>query len=80
MIELTVYSRPGCHLCEELVAELEPLAAGRARIDIVDISEDGALTRRFGLSIPVLMHGDEELSRYRLDRGRLTEFFDQQSP
>jgi hypothetical protein len=80
MIELTVYSRPDCHLCDELVAELEPLVAGRARIDIVDISDDASLERRFGLLIPVLMHKDEELSRYRLDRGRLTEFIDRQSP
>ena len=80
MIVLTVYSRPECHLCEEMVAELEPLIAGRARIDVVDISEDEGLARRFGLLIPVLMHADEELSRYRLDRSRLTEFIDRQSP
>jgi hypothetical protein len=80
MIVLTVYSRPDCHLCDELVAELEPLVVGRARIDIVDISDDERLAKRFGLLIPVLMHGDEELSRYRLDRSRLTEFIDRQSP
>jgi len=80
MIVLTVYSRPDCHLCDELVAELEPLVHGRARIDIVDISEDESLERRFGLLIPVLMHDDVELSRYRLDRGRLTEFIDRLSP
>ena len=80
MIVLTVYSRPDCHLCEELLAELKPLIAGRARIDIVDISEDESLSKRYGLAIPVLMHADEELSRYRLDRTRLTEFIDRQSP
>lgn len=79
MIVLTVYSRPDCHLCEELVAELEPLVDGRARVDIVDISEDENLTKRFGQLIPVLMHQDEELSRYRLNRGRLTEFIDRLS-
>jgi len=63
-----------------MVAEIEPLIADRARIDIVDISEDAGLSKRFGLLIPVLMHGDEELSRYRLDRSRLTEFIDRQSP
>jgi len=80
VIVLTVYSRPDCHLCETMVAEIEPLIADRARIDIVDISEDAGLSKRFGLLIPVLMHGDEELSRYRLDRSRLTEFIDRQSP
>jgi hypothetical protein len=80
MIVLTVYSRPDCHLCDELLAELEPLVAGVAQIDVVDISEDQALERRFGLLIPVLMHQEQELSRYRLDRSRLTEFIDRQSP
>ena len=80
MIVLTVYSRPECHLCDELIAELEPSIAGRARIDVVDISEDETLSRRFGLLIPVLMHEGEELSRYRLDRNRLTEFIERLSP
>lgn len=80
MIILTVYSRPACHLCEEMVAELEPLVAGKAQVDIVDISDDEALSRRFGLLIPVLMHADEELSRFRLDHGRLTEFIERHSP
>lgn len=80
MTVLTVYSRPDCHLCDELVAELEPLVAGIARIDVVDISEDLELKKRFGLQIPVVMHNEEELSRYRLDRGRLTEFIGRLSP
>ena len=80
MIVLTVYSRPECHLCELMVAELEPLVAGKARVDVVDISEHEGLSRRFGLLIPVLMHEDEELSRYRLDPGRIAEFIDRQSP
>jgi hypothetical protein len=80
MIVLTLYSRPECHLCEELVADAEPLIAGRARIEVVDISEDENLSRKYGLMIPLLMHEDEELSRYRLDRSRLTEFIDRQLP
>ena len=75
MIVLTVLSRPGCHLCDELIAQLEPLVAGRARIDVVDISEDEDLLRRYCLEIPVLKCGDEELSRYRLDPGRVAGFF-----
>jgi hypothetical protein len=74
MLVLTVLGRPECHLCEEMIAELVPLVAGRARIDIVDISEDESLSARYLFEIPVLKCGDEELSRHRLDRGRLAEF------
>lgn len=80
MIVLTLYSRPECHLCEEMLAELRPLIAGRARVEIVDISEDEDLTARYALEIPVLAHGDEELSRYRLNRRRLTDYFAALSP
>ena len=79
MIELTVYSRPGCHLCDEMLAELEPLVTGRARVEVVDISQDAVLSKRFGVLIPVLMHGSGELSRYRLDRDRVSELIDSQS-
>lgn len=71
MKTLRLYSRPGCHLCEELAADLEPLLAGRAVIEVVDISEDPALERRYGLRIPVLAHGDVELCGYPLDKAAL---------
>jgi hypothetical protein len=65
---LRLYSRPGCHLCEELAADLEPLLAGRAVIELVDVSEDPALERRYGLRIPVLADGDRELCGYPVDK------------
>ena len=76
---LTLYIRTYCHLCDEMIAELEPLVAGRAQIQVVDISDDETLSRRFGVLIPVLMHGSEELSRYRLDTERVTELIERQS-
>jgi len=79
MIVLTVFSRPGCHLCEEMIAELEPLVAGRARIEVVDISDDESLEARYGTAIPVLRHGEEELARYRLDPARVTRLLGRES-
>lgn len=80
MIHLTLYTRPECHLCEVMLAELEPLIDGRADVQCVDISGDGQLTQQFGLLIPVLMHEQEELARYRLDRDRLDAFFRRSAP
>jgi len=73
MIVLTVFSRPECHLCDEMMAELVPLVAGRARIEVIDITEDANLVKRYALKIPVLQHGDKELSRYRLDHERVAQ-------
>jgi hypothetical protein len=71
MRTLILYSRPECHLCEELTTELLPLLAGRATVRIVDVDESVALERRYGLRIPVLVDGDVEISEYPLDRERV---------
>ena len=66
-IVLTLYTRPGCHLCDDartqLHQELGRLPRGRRRIDVaeVDIDIDGSLRARYGEWIPVLAAGDREL-------------------
>ena len=72
---LAVYSRPDCHLCDEMIAGLQPL---RARfhfgLDVVDVDADAALEKRYGQDIPVLMHGSRELCRHRLDTALVTDY------
>ena len=64
---LTVYSRPGCHLCDDLLAALAELPATRgAAVDVVDISGDLALERDYGTRIPVVELNGRELCRYHL--------------
>jgi glutaredoxin-like protein DUF836 len=77
MRTLILYSRPECHLCELLAAELAPLLRGRAALKHVDVGEDPELERRYGLRVPVLVAGETELSSYPLDRERLERFFTQ---
>ena len=74
MKTLQLYSRPGCHLCDRMEADLAPIVAGAARLEIVDISEDPALLRRYGLRIPVLAAGGLELSGYPLDVSRVLTY------
>jgi thioredoxin reductase (NADPH) len=68
---LTLYGRPECHLCDEMLAELEPLLHRAVRVEVVDISDDDDLEARYGLRIPVLCAGETELCCYRLDAGRV---------
>lgn len=63
MTRVTLYGRPGCHLCEEARAAV---AAARQRRDFaleeVDISLDPRLERRYGERIPVVaIDGDDAL-------------------
>jgi hypothetical protein len=73
---LYLYSRPGCHLCEELHEALEPIVRGRAEIRHIDVSADQRLERLYGLRIPVLVAGNVELSGYPLDRERVARYLD----
>ena len=67
MKTLRLFSRPECHLCDELAIALHPLIVGRARLEIVNIDDDLDLKKRYGLRIPVLIGDGHELSTYPLD-------------
>ena len=52
---LTLYSRPGCHLCEEVADRLERLRHRYPHsLRVVDITLDPTLLERYGERIPVL--------------------------
>jgi len=53
---IVVYSKPGCHLCENVIAELERIKATCVDIDILteDISTNQILLDRFHNIIPVV--------------------------
>ena len=71
-LELTVYSRAGCHLCEEMIASLQEMRARFSfTLDVVDVDRDPVLAARFGTEIPVLAHGGHELCRHRIDAARV---------
>lgn len=69
---VTVYGRPGCHLCDDALARLRPLAAelGFALTE-VDIEGDDDLHRRYLERIPVIALDGEELSDFFVDEAAL---------
>jgi glutathione S-transferase len=68
--QLVLYSRPGCHLCEEALGELVALHGEGYRFELheVDIESDEALLRRMLERIPVLELDGEVVSELILDR------------
>ncbi|MBT5891290.1 MAG: glutaredoxin family protein [Chromatiales bacterium] len=68
---LIVYSRRGCHLCEEMLEELEPLVRGRAQVRVNDVDTNPEWVELYGLLVPVLYYSGSEVCRYRLDRKAL---------
>ena len=71
MLDLVVYSRRGCHLCELMVEELVPLCRDRANIRVLDVDTRADWRAAYGDRIPVLCHGAREISVARLDRDAL---------
>jgi glutaredoxin len=69
---ITLYSRPGCHLCEEARAVLER-ARARApfEIDEIDIEHDDVLHARYLERIPVVALDGEELFEHFVDEEAL---------
>jgi glutaredoxin len=72
--ELTLLSRPDCHLCDDARKIVAPLAANFSlSFREVNIDEDSALRQRYGNDIPVLFLGTEELARHSLNAKLLEE-------
>ncbi len=72
---LTLLVRAYCHLCDDMREALAPLAArfGWA-IEEIDIDADAVLEKRWGDSVPVLLAGQRELCRHRMDAATVTAF------
>lgn len=73
MTDVVVYSRPGCHLCEEAVAEIAAIHAEGYRFELreIDIESEETLLRRMLERIPVVEVDGEEVSELRLDSDAL---------
>lgn len=65
-LHLELYSRPGCHLCDELRALCERLS-GEFSLQVaeINIETDPALEARYGKEIPVLYIDGRKAVKFR---------------
>jgi hypothetical protein len=69
MIELRLLSRPQCHLCDEMRADVDRLLADDPhRWEIVDVDSDDEIARRWGDSIPVLFVNGRFFAKVRVPK------------
>jgi hypothetical protein len=74
VISLTLYSRTGCHLCDEMkaiVASAVRTIATPVTVQEIDISTDPELESRYGLEIPVLLVDGKKVAKYRVGEAQL---------
>jgi glutaredoxin len=68
MAQVTVYSKPGCHLCEEALRVLTQLQAQAPfTLEEINIQHDPALLAEYGEQIPVGLLNGEFLFEYTVD-------------
>jgi glutaredoxin len=66
--EVTLYTRPGCHLCEEAKAAIAPLLLEfSAVLREVNVEKDAVLEARYGWDIPVIFIGARKAAKHRVD-------------
>jgi len=66
---LTLYTRLGCHLCEQAQENLTRL---EFRVQVLDVDSRPEWQQRYGYDVPVLALDDRVLARGVLSPGRLS--------
>ena len=67
-VTLTLFSRPGCHLCELALEELEPRCRDAGvLLQVADVDERDDWRNRYGQRIPVLATDEQELAAWPID-------------
>jgi glutaredoxin len=78
---LTLYGKPGCHLCHDaLEAVRRALLDREVALEEVDITLDPVLFARYGERIPVLELDGEVLFEFVVDEDLLQQRLDRVTP
>ena len=65
---VTIYTRPGCHLCDEAKAAISASECNdEFSLEEVNIDQDPALGERYGYDIPVIFINGVKVFKHRVD-------------
>lgn len=74
MKQVVIYSKPGCHLCEDATAQLQKLRQAHPfELHEVNILSDPATFEKFKHDIPVVFIDGQESSKRYFDAPRFLE-------
>jgi glutaredoxin len=69
---LTLYTRSGCHLCEDMKAVVLQVAHQvPLHLEEVDITGQPDLEARYGLEVPVLLIDGRKVAKFRISDSQL---------
>ena len=71
---VTLYSRPGCHLCEVVKEQLETIRREMDfHIEERNIDDEASLRERYNDDIPVVALNGRDVFKHRIDIGEFRE-------
>ncbi len=74
MITVTLYTRAGCHLCDDAKEVLDAVRADAPfTLEVVDIDGDPALRARYTDEVPVIAVAGRKAFKYRVTPEALRE-------
>jgi len=77
-LDVALYTRPGCHLCDEAKAQIAPLVREfGARFREVNIDENPELRQRYSYDVPVIFLGSRKAAKHRVDPARFRRQLEQ---
>ncbi len=73
MAQVTLYTRVGCHLCDDARDVIEAVRATRPfEFNVVDIDGDANLRALYDIEVPVIAVNGRKAFKYRLTAEELT--------
>lgn len=75
--EFTVYVRHSCHLCDDMLLVLNDYLDTHLlpySLEIIDITDNADLEKKYGRLIPVLHESGNEICHYFFDEKRWNEY------
>jgi glutaredoxin len=71
-IHIDIYSRPGCHLCDEAKDAIDRVRKRHEfTVRIINIEEDPSLESAYGTEIPVVFINGSKAFKHRVDEREL---------
>lgn len=67
-LQVTLYTRAGCHLCDEAKQQIAPLLREfGATLREVDVDSDASLREQYSNDVPVIFIGERKAVKHRVD-------------
>jgi glutaredoxin len=81
MARVELYTREGCHLCDDAALALERVRA-RAPFElaVIDVDTDPALAERYGMEVPVVLVDGKKVAKFRVDEAALLRRLEGRQP